>query len=101
MSSLNRRDFLAATAAAAAGATGVLAQNSWANAPKSQPHKAMIGVPSEALLAEWKEAGFEGMESTDRGASPAKAAAARKTAEKLGMRIHSVMYGWANFNNPA
>jgi hexulose-6-phosphate isomerase len=61
----------------------------------------MIGVPSEAQLREWKEAGFEGMESTDRGASPAKAEAARKVAEKLGMRIHSVMYGWANFNKPA
>ena len=101
MSTLNRRDFLAAAAATAAGATGVLAQNSWAAAPKTGPHKAMIGVPSEALLTEWKEAGFEGMESTDRGASPAKAAAVRKMAEKLGMRIHSVMYGWANFNNPA
>ena len=98
MSSLNRRDFLAATAI---GATGLLAQNSWADAPKPRPHKAMIGVPSEAQLREWKEAGFEGMESTDRGASPAKAEAARKVAEKLGMRIHSVMYGWANFNKPA
>ncbi len=101
MSHLNRRNFLAATAATAAGVTGALARNSWADAPKPGPHKAMIGVPSEALLREWKEAGFEGMESTDRGASPAKAAAVRKMAEKLGMRIHSVMYGWANFNHPA
>ena len=80
MSSVNRRDFLAA--AAAVGATGIVAQSGWADAPKPRPHKAMIGVPSEALLAEWKEAGFEGMESTDRGASPAKAAAVRKIAEK-------------------
>jgi len=98
VSSLNRRSFLAATAI---GATGVLTRRSWANAPKTQVHKAMIGVPSEALLTQWKEAGFEGMESTDHGASPAKAAAARKIAEKLGMRIHSVMYGWANFNKPS
>ena len=48
----------------------------------------------------WKAAGFEGYESTDRGASPEKAEAARKLAEKHGMRIHSVMYGWANFNQP-
>ncbi len=99
MSFLNRRDFLAASAAA--GATGLLARTSRADAPKSQPHKAMIGVPSEGLLREWKEAGFEGMESTDRGAPPAKAAGVRKMAEKIGMRIHSVMFGWANFNNPA
>ena len=99
MSSLNRRDFLAA--AAAATAAGVLTQDCRADAPKTGPFKAMIGVPSEPVLREWKEAGFDGMESTDRGASPAKAAAARKIAEKLGMKIHSVMYGWANFNNPA
>ena len=100
MSSFNRRNFLAAETAAV-GATGVLVHDSWADVPGPKPHKAMIGVPSEAQLTEWKEAGFEGMESTDRGASPAKAAAARKMAEKLGMRIHSVMYGWANFNKPA
>jgi len=101
MSNLNRRDFLAATAAAAAaGATGALARNSWADATQTRIHKAMIGVPSEAVLKEWKEAGFDGMESTERGASPEEAAAARKLAEKIGMRIHSVMYGWANFNDP-
>ena len=103
MSSVNRRDFLAAAAVGAAGlvAKSTVAQSSPADAPKPRPHKAMIGVPSKALLEEWKEAGFEGMESTDRGASPAKAASVRKTAEQLGMRIHSVMYGWANFNDPA
>jgi hexulose-6-phosphate isomerase len=64
-------------------------------------HKALIGVPGETILRQWKEAGFEGMESTDRAATPAKARAARQMAEKLGMKIHSVLYGWANFNNPA
>ena len=56
---------------------------------KTTLHKALIGAPSEATLRSWKAAGFEGMESTDRGASPEKAAAARKMAEKLGMKIHS------------
>ena len=102
MSSISRRSFLAVSAlTAATAATRVGAQDNPAGAPSSRIHKALIGVPGEALLAEWKEAGFEGMELTDRGASPAKAEAARKIAEKLGMRIHSVMYGWAQFNDPA
>jgi hexulose-6-phosphate isomerase len=102
-SSFHRRDFLAASALGAAtfASHSVLAGDEPASAPgpwKTKLHKALIGTPSEALLKSWKEAGFEGMESTDRGASPDKAEAARKMAEGLGMKIHSVLYGWANFN---
>jgi len=93
-----RRDFLATSAAAGLGL--MTARHLPAAEFKTKLHKALIGVPSEKLLTEWKAAGFEGIESTDRGASPDKAAEARKMAERLGMRIHSVMYGWANFNNP-
>ncbi|HSU65576.1 MAG TPA: TIM barrel protein [Tepidisphaeraceae bacterium] len=62
-------------------------------------HKAMIvGPVTEAVLAPLKEAGFEGVES--RHICPeAEAAAARAVAEKMGMRIHSVMRGWAEFNS--
>lgn len=93
---LNRRDFLAASAAAgtAVPAAGRLRAAPW----KTSLHKALIGKPNESTLKSWKAAGFEGIESNDRGASPEQAAAARKLAEKLGMRIHSVLYGWANFN---
>ena len=38
------------------------------------------------------------IESSDRGATPAQAAAAREVAEKLGVKIHAVLFGWANFN---
>jgi hexulose-6-phosphate isomerase len=62
--------------------------------------KALIGKPEEETLKRWKDAGFDGMESDDRRASPQDAEAARKVAEKVGMRIHSVLYGWANFNSP-
>ena len=65
---------------------------------KTTLHKAMIGVPSEETLKAWKAAGFEGMESTKWEASPEDAAAARKTAESLGMRIHSELFGWGNMN---
>jgi len=94
---VNRRDFLAASAAAGAAmlAAGPLQAAPW----KTTLHKALIGVPGEEILTKWKEAGFEGMESTDRGASPEKAEAARKMAEGLGMKIQSVLYGWANFNH--
>ncbi|MGA2618290.1 MAG: sugar phosphate isomerase/epimerase family protein [Thermoguttaceae bacterium] len=95
---MNRRDFLAVSAG---GAALLAAGRSAAAAWKTKLHKALIGEPTEANLASWKAAGFDGLESTDRGASPQKAAAARRLAEKHGMRIHSVLYGWANFNQPA
>ena len=47
---------LRAVGAAGLVAKSTVAQSSPANAPKPRPHKAMIGVPSKALLEEWKEA---------------------------------------------
>jgi L-ribulose-5-phosphate 3-epimerase len=93
---LNRRDFLGASAAAGAGllAVGQLQ----AEAFKTTLHKALIDKPAEETLKSWKAAGFEGMESDVWQIAPKAAAAARKVAETLGMRIHSVLYGWANFN---
>ncbi len=97
MPSVNRREFLATTAAGVSFfATSPVRGAEW----KTKIHKALIGTPDEATLEAWKAAGFEGYESTDRSASPEKAEAARKLAEKHGMRIHSVMFGWANFNQP-
>jgi len=93
-----RRTFLAASAAAG---VGLWAGRSLQGAEfKTRLHKALIGSPTEATLSQWKAAGFEGIESNARGATPEEAAAARKVAENLGMRIHSVLYGWANFNSP-
>jgi L-ribulose-5-phosphate 3-epimerase len=95
-SEFNRREFLAVSAAMGAG----LAMAGRVNAapPKTTLHKAMIGVPSKDLLTAWKAAGFEGIESTDWRASPRAAAAARTMAESIGMRIHSVLFGWGNMN---
>jgi sugar phosphate isomerase/epimerase len=44
-----------------------------------------------------KDAGFDGVEAG--GLPPLEAEACRKVAEKCGMRIHSVMRGWAEFNS--
>ena len=80
MSGVNRREFLAATAVA--GASAFLASPAGAVPWKTKIHKALIGTPGEATLETWKAAGFEGYESTDRGASPEKAEAARKAGRE-------------------
>lgn len=95
---LCRRDFLSASAAVGAGllAAGRLE----AAAYKTTLRKALIGTPGKALLEEWKAAGFQGIESGDKNATPEKAAEARKIAEELGMPIHCLLRGWVNFNSP-
>lgn len=72
-----------------------------ADAPafKTKLHKALIiNKPSEDELKKLKDAGFEGVEGGV--ISPQEAEKCRGTAEKLGMRIHSVLRGWAEFNSP-
>jgi hexulose-6-phosphate isomerase len=95
---ITRRDFLAASAAAGAGlwAARGLEAAEW----KTTLHKALIGTPSAETFAQWKAAGFEGMESTAWDVDPDKAADGRKLAEAAGMKIHAVLRGWTNFNSP-
>lgn len=98
---VSRREFLAASAAGVglAAAAGRAAE---APAFKTKLHKAVIhGYPTEASLKPIKDAGFEGIECGDWNKSPDEAAKAREAAEKVGLRIHSVMRAWVNFNNPA
>ena len=109
MSQATRRDFLAATAATAAGLMGAPRAFS-ADAPSEKPapatkpfkttlHKAkIIGKVDEAALQPLKDAGFEGVESTAI-VSESEAAKGRAIAEKMGMRVHSVLRGWAEFNS--
>ncbi|MCK5172652.1 MAG: sugar phosphate isomerase/epimerase, partial [Planctomycetes bacterium] len=52
-------------------------------------------------LGQHKAAGFDGVECKAWDVKPAEAAEARKIAESCQMRIHSVMRGWAGFNDPA
>jgi L-ribulose-5-phosphate 3-epimerase len=106
---------MTATAALAAGA-GLRAASSQAQAPagaprgaqsppppvssltfKTRPRKALIARPTEDDLKRMKDAGFEGVEG--RVIPPAEAAKIREAAEKLQMRVHSVLYGWAEFNS--
>ncbi|NOZ20428.1 MAG: sugar phosphate isomerase/epimerase [Planctomycetes bacterium] len=93
---IDRREFLAV---AAAGMAMGLSRTSYGQAPfKHTLHKALIGKPTEGYLTKIKEAGFEGVEAPI--AAPAEAEKGRAIAEKLGMRIHSVLRGWAKFNSP-
>ncbi len=95
---LNRRHFLATAAVAA----GTLAAGSTQAAPfKTRLKKALIGAPDEKTLTAWKAAGFDGIEVSQQWDVPLEqAASARKLAESLSMEIHSLLFGWANFNDP-
>lgn len=97
---LDRREFLAAAACAASGLALGLTRESHAQEQfKHSLHKALIcGKPTEDYLKKIKGVGFEGVEAGI--IPPADAAVAREVAEKLQMRIHSVLRGWAEFNSP-
>ena len=65
---------------------------------KTKLHKALIARPTEDELRQMKDAGFEGVEA--RVLPPEEASKMRAIADKIGMRVHSVLYGWAEFNSP-
>ena len=93
-----RRNFLATTAAAG---VGLLAAGQLGAAPATfRRKKALIGVPAPETWEKYRAAGFEGMEATDWEIAPDAAAKKRELAEQLGMRIHSVLRGWTEFNSP-
>ncbi len=95
---VNRRKFLVTSAAAGLGLVG--GRRLGAAEFKTTLKKAVIrGKPTEKLLTNLKAYGFDGIETTAADASPADAEACRKVAEKVGMRIHSVLRGWMQFNS--
>src|SRR5690349_17530390 len=119
---INRREFITTSTTVAAGlAFGVgssaaqtasgsaqggaaVAQTPAAQAAplmfKTKPHKALIARPTEDDLKRMKDAGFEGVEGRSSVTSE-EAAKIRVIAEKLGMRIHSVLIDkWSEFNSP-
>lgn len=101
---MKRREFLKSTAALTAAASCWPLASSTVQAAewKTTIKKAYIcGYPTEDLLALYKRNSFDGVEASDWGCGPEKAAEARKVAEKMGMSIHSVLFGWANVNNPS
>ncbi|MCL5097238.1 MAG: sugar phosphate isomerase/epimerase, partial [Candidatus Omnitrophica bacterium] len=100
----NRREFLAASTGLIAGLSlglgpGTRKAQAAEASFKTRLHKALIvDRPTEAILEKYKEAGFDGVEAGVL--SPGEAEKCRETAEKVGMKIHSVLRGWAEFNSP-
>jgi hexulose-6-phosphate isomerase len=113
MPSIHRRDFLTASSALAGSALlpGVAAAQTRGRAGqapaapagplvfKTKLQKALIARPTEKDLTEMKAAGFHGVEG--RVIPPDEAAKLKAFADTIGMRIHSVTRGWAQFNDPA
>jgi L-ribulose-5-phosphate 3-epimerase len=98
MTTLDRRGFIGGAIAAAA--TGILRPaTTRAAEPKRRLRQAMIvGPVIESALKPLKEAGFDGVETRQIGTEE-EAARGRAVAEALGLRVHSVMRGWMEFNS--
>ena len=100
---MNRRDFLklSALAAAATGAPASLSAGDTARtgAFRTVLKKALIEKRlTEKVCARLAAAGFPGVELTDKTASIAEARAARQLADAHGIKIHSFMGAWFDFN---
>jgi hexulose-6-phosphate isomerase len=94
---LTRRHFLAASAAATAWT--LLPNSGGAATFRTHIKKAkIVGQVTEAVLKPLKEAGFDGVETTHI-CPEEEAAQGKAVAEKLGMRVHSVLRGWMEFNS--
>ncbi|MCO5053823.1 MAG: sugar phosphate isomerase/epimerase [Verrucomicrobiae bacterium] len=94
---MNRRQFITATTASVftlISSWPVTAANF-----KGRIRKAMIVKEvTESALEPLKRAGFDGVETNFVG-TEAEAAQGRAAAEKLGMKVHSVLRGWMEFNS--
>ncbi len=90
-------------AAAAAGTVSGLAftgRAAEAGVFKTKLQKALIaGVADDATCERIAKAGFPGMELQKKDVTVEQAQQGRLTAEKHGLKIHSFMGGWADFNN--
>lgn len=92
MNDMNRRRFFLTSAAAGAGF--LIAGRAGAAPFKTTLHKAMyVGEPKEDTFQALRDAGFAGVEVRAGSTTPDQAAATRARAEKVGIRIHSIMGG--------
>jgi len=97
MATLDRRRFIGGACALAAG--GIWAKTLPAADFKGKLHKAkIIGPVIESAVKPLKDAGFEGVETMQIGTEE-EATRGRAVAEAHGMRVHSVLRGWMEFNS--
>jgi L-ribulose-5-phosphate 3-epimerase len=93
---VTRRGFLATATAATALCAGLPASG---GEFRGKLRKAMIiQAVTEEALKPLKEAGFDGVESTNV-CPETEAVKGRAIAEGMGMRVHSVLRGWMEFNS--
>lgn len=96
--SMNRRQFITNTAAISF-ATMLPGLPMWAADFRGKLRKAMIlKEVLEKALEPLKAAGFQGVE-TNHVCPEAEAAKGRVVAEAMGMKVHSVLRGWMEFNS--
>ncbi len=97
---MSRREFLTASAVAGLSLAAAGRLGAEETMLKTKLYKAMIcGKPSEGELEKLKAAGFHGVETGAWNLPPAEAEQCRKAAEKVGMKIQSVLRGWMEFNS--
>jgi hexulose-6-phosphate isomerase len=97
---MNRRSFLlsAAAGAVASQTPRLFAQS--APTFKTSLLKALIAKQADAATCERiAKAGFAGFEVQDKSATFEAALAGKACATQHGLKIHSLMYGWAQFNH--
>jgi hexulose-6-phosphate isomerase len=59
----------------------------------------IVGTLEEKMLRELKEAGFDGVELSKIYEDETEAKKARDLVEGIGLKVHSVLRGWAEFNS--
>ncbi|MCY3024563.1 MAG: sugar phosphate isomerase/epimerase [Planctomycetota bacterium] len=97
---VTRREFLGRSAAVGIGLAVAGGGSAEEAKFKTTLKKAcIVARPNEAALKGAKDAGYDGVESTDCAVPPEEAVKCREAAEKLGMKIHSVLRGWMEFNS--
>ncbi|MCL1921088.1 MAG: sugar phosphate isomerase/epimerase [Kiritimatiellaeota bacterium] len=102
---VSRRSFVAGAVTAGAAVTylspALRAQEAAAPAAfKTQLRKALLAdIADEATCERIAKAGFPGVELMKKGVSIEDAYKARQIAERFGVKIHSFMGGWAQFNH--
>ena len=100
---MNRRDFLKLSALAAA-ATGTPASLSAGDTARTGAFRTILKKAliekrlTEKVCARLAAAGCPGVELTDKTATIAEARAARQLADARGIKIHSFMGAWFDFN---
>lgn len=97
---MNRREFLFSLAAAGAVGAAHAQRQGTASLFKTQLKKALIRPRLTPEVAkELKEAGFPGVELQDKKVTVDEARAGLRLAQDEGLKIHSFMGGWFEFNS--